>query len=131
MAQTAKGEAIKADYVGSIADGSVVLTNLGGGATAEGTVEAIVEARTKLANGTLNVFDTSTFTVTKTDSKNVNATVDENGKLTGYMADVDTDAAYTADTQVVENGVFQESKFRSAPYFDIQIDGITLLNSKF
>ena len=47
------------------------------------------------------------------------------------MADVDTDAAYTADTQVVENGVFQESKFRSAPYFDIQIDGITLLNSKF
>ena len=51
------------------------------------------------------------------------------------MADVNTDAAYTADTQVVktENGVtyFAESEFRSAPYFDIQIDGITLLNSKF
>ena len=131
MAQTAKGEAIANDYVGSIKDGSVVLTNVGGGAAAEGTVEAIVEARTKLANGTLNVFDTSKFTVTKTDSKNVNATVDANGRLTGYMADVDTDSAYTADTQVVANGIFMESKFRSAPYFDIQIDGITLLNSRF
>ena len=131
MAQTAKGEAIANDYVGSIKDGSVVLTNVGGGAAAEGTVEAIVEARTKLANGTLNVFDTSKFTVTKTDSKNVNATVDANGRLTAYMADVDTDSAYTADTQVVENGIFKESKFRSAPYFDIQIDGITLLNSRF
>ncbi len=131
MAQTAKGEAIANDYVGSIKDGSVVLTNVGGGAAAEGTVEAIVEARTKLANGTLNVFDTSKFTVTKTDSKNVNATVDANGRLTAYMADVDTDSAYTADTQVVENGIFMESKFRSAPYFDIQIDGITLLNSRF
>ena len=131
MAQTAKGEAIANDYVGSIKDGSVVLTNVGGGAAAEGTVEAIVAARTKLANGTLNVFDTSKFTVTKTDSKNVNATVDENGRLTGYMADVDTDKDYTADTQVVANGIFMESKFRSAPYFDIQIDGITLLNSRF
>ena len=131
MAQTAKGEAIANDYVGSIKDGSVVLTNVGGGAAAEGTVEAIVEARTKLANGTLNVFDTSKFTVTKTDSKNVNATVDANGRLTAYMADVDTDSAYTADTQVVENGILKESKFRSAPYFDIQIDGITLLNSRF
>ena len=110
-----------------MATGSVVLTNIGGNAAAEGTVEAIVAARTKLANGTLNVFDTANFTVTVTENKNKNATVDENGKLTGYMADVNTDAAYTPDTQVVENGIFKESKFRSAPYFDIQIDGITLI----
>ena len=46
-------------------------------------------------------------------------------------ADVDTDAAYTADTEVVKDGYFHESESRSAPYFDVQIDGITLLNSKF
>jgi basic membrane protein A len=47
------------------------------------------------------------------------------------MADVDTDAKYTADTDVVDGGEFQESKFRSAPYFDLRIDGITLVNEKF
>ena len=117
IAQKAKGEAIAADYTGSIKDGSVVLTNLGS-AAAEGTVEAIVAARTQLANGTLNVFDTSKFTV--------------GGKtLTSYMADVDTDAAYTPDTEVIENGIFRESKYRSAPYFDLRIDGITLLDEEY
>lgn len=117
IAQKVKGEAIAADYTGSIKDGSVVLTNLGS-AAAEGTVEAIVAARTQLANGTLNVFDTSKFTV--------------GGKtLTSYMADVDTDAAYTPDTEVIENGIFRESKFRSAPYFDLRIDGITLLDEEY
>lgn len=116
IAQKAKGEAIAADYTGSIKDGSVVLTNLGSAAAA-GTVEAIVAARTQLANGTLNVFDTSKFTV--------------GGKvLENYLADVDTDAAYTPDTEVVENGIFRESKYRSAPYFNVEIDGITLLNRK-
>ena len=51
--------------------------------------------------------------------------------LTSYMADVDTDADYTPDTEVIENGAFMESKFRSAPYFDVQIDGITLLDTQF
>lgn len=117
IAQKVKGEAIAADYTGSIKDGSVVLTNLGSAAAA-GTVEAIVAARTQLANGTLNVFDTSKFTV--------------GGKtLTSYVADVDTDAAYTPDTEVIENGIFRESKYRSAPYFDLRIDGITLLDEEY
>lgn len=127
IAQTIKGEEIVSDWTGSLATGSVALTNVGGNAAAEGTVEAIVAARTKLAKGELEVFDTANFTVTVTADKNKNATVDENGKLTGYMADVNTDAAYTGDTEAVENGIFKESKFRSAPYFDIQIDGITLI----
>ena len=45
------------------------------------------------------------------------------------MADVDFDTAYTPDKEVVENGVFYESKYRTAPYFDIRIDGITELNA--
>ena len=117
IAQKAKGEAIAADYTGSIKDGSVVLTNLGSAAAA-GTVEAIVAARTQLANGTLNVFDTSKFTV--------------GGETkTSYKADVDTDAAYIPDTEVIENGIFRESKYRSAPYFDLRIDGITLLDEEY
>ena len=47
------------------------------------------------------------------------------------MADVDTDAAYEGDTEVIEDGIFNESKFRAAPYFDLRIDGITLVNEKY
>ena len=68
-----------------------------------------------------------------TGSTNSGATVDEGGHLTAYMADVNTDSAYTADTQVIktENGItyFSESDFRSAPYFDVRIDGITEINN--
>lgn len=123
IAQTIKNEAIENDWTGTLATGSVVLTNLNAGVVKQDTVDAIVTARTKLANGTLNVFDTSKFTVTKAEGKNQNATTDENGKLISYKAEV--------DTEVVQNGVFMESGFRSAPYFDVQIDGISLLNAKF
>ena len=61
----------------------------------------------------------------------ISATVDANGHLTSYKADVDTDANYTPDTEVVSNGYFHESEYRAAPYFDIQINGITLLNAEF
>ena len=52
-------------------------------------------------------------------------------KLTNYKADVDTDDKFTPDTFVVVNGTFNESTYRSAPYFDIKIDGIELLNTAF
>ncbi len=133
--QTQKGEAIDADWTGTIATGSVVLTDVNTNAAAAGTADAIAAAKAKLEAGTLEVFDTNTFTVTVVTegegAKNVNATVDTNGKLTSYKADVNTDAAFAGDTEVVENGVFKESKYRSAPYFDIQIDGIELLDKKF
>ena len=129
------GTAIDVDWCGSSNTGSVVLTGINEKAAAEGTLAKLQEVAAKLKNGELHVFDTSTFTVivvTEGDNtKNVNATVDANGKLTSYKADVDTDAAYTGDTEVVKDGYFHESEDRSAPYFDIQIDGITLLNAKF
>ena len=55
----------------------------------------------------------------------------EGKQLDSYKADVDTDDAFTPDTQVVSDGYFHESEFRSAPYFDAEIDGIELLNTKF
>ena len=112
------GETIDTDWTGTLKTGSVVLTDVNEKAAAAGTAEAIAEAKAKLEDGSLNVFDTATFTV-------------EGKKLDSYMADVDTDKDYTKDTEAVENGVFYESKFRSAPYFDVMIDGINLLDTNF
>ena len=125
------GKDIDTDWTGTLATNSVVLTDVNDKAAAKDTQAKMNEVKAKLDAGTLHVFDTSTFTVTVTDTKNKNAKVDANGKLTSYMADVDTDANYTADTEVVKDGYFHESEFRSAPYFDVQIDGINLLNSAF
>ncbi len=119
--QVAAGEAIAADWTGTIATGSVVLTDVNEQAAAAGTVEAIAEAKAKLENGEIKVFNTA-----------ADAFITVGGaKMESYMADVDTDAAYEKDTEVVFDGFFHESEFRSAPYFDVQIDGIELLNSKF
>lgn len=114
----ANGAAIDVDWCGGIKEGSVVLTDVNTTAAAEGTQAAIDAAIEQFRAGTLNVFDTANFTV-------------NNEVLASYMADVDTDADYKGDTEVVENGVFYESRFRSAPYFDVRIDGITTLNEQF
>ena len=126
-------KAIDADYTGTIETGSVVLTEVNGDVAAAGTVEKIEEVKAALLDGSVKVFDTAAFTVTIDEENfvNVNATIDEDGFVTGYMADVDTDADYQADTEVIEDGAFSESKFRSAPYFDLRIDGITLLDVAF
>lgn len=111
------GKKIDADWTGTLATNSVLLTDVNEKAAAPGTQKAIDEAKAKLEDGSLQVFDTDTFTV---DDK----------KLDSYKADVDTDDKYTPDTEVIEDGAFKESKFRSAPYFDVKIDGIKLLNEK-
>ena len=112
------GKAIDADWTGTLATGSVVLTELNTDVAAAGTAEAIEAATAKLENGEIHVFDCSTFTV-------------KGEALTSYMADVDTDADYTPDTEVVHDGYFSESEFRSAPYFDLEIDGIERLDVAF
>ena len=112
------GETIDADWTGTLATGSVVLTDLNKDVAAEGTAEAIAEATEKLEKGEIHVFDCSTFTLA-------------GQSVTSYMADVDTDADYTPDTEVIVDGYFAESTFRSAPYFDLQIDGIKLLDTNF
>ena len=128
----ATGEQIADDWCGDSTVGSVVLTDINTQAAAEGTVEKLAEVTAKIKAGELHVFDTSTFTVTVVAGvKNTNATVDANGHLTSYKADVDYDEAFAADTEVVADGYFHESEYRAAPYFDIQIDGITLLNAEF
>ena len=114
----ATGEAIKADWCGGIAEGSVVLTGINTNAAAEGTEAKIKEVVGKLKDGSVKVFDTDTFTV-------------GGKKLDSYKADVDTDKDYAKDTEAIADGYFHESEKRSAPYFDLRIDGITLLNEKY
>ena len=127
------GKAIDTDWTGDLGTGSVVLTDVNGQAAAANTQAELDKVKAQFDAGTLHVFDVNTFTVTvdAANKLNANAKVDANGHLTNYMADVDTDANYAADTEVVKDGYFHESEFRSAPYFDVQIDGITLLNAKF
>ena len=124
------GETIDADWTGTLATGSVVLTDINTAVAAEGTAEAIADATAKLESGELQVFDCSVFTVSG-DNVTASMTVDADGHVTSYLADVDTDAAYTGDTEAVQDGAFKESTFRAAPYFDLKIDGITLLDTAF
>ena len=94
---------IDTDWCGGIAEGSVVLTGINEKAAAEGTLAALKATVEKLKSGEVKVFDTKNFTV--------------------------EGAAVTGDN-VVE-GIFEESKTQSAPYFELKIDGITRLNEKF
>ena len=78
-----------------------------------GTQAAIDAAKDKLNKGEIKVFDTKTFTV--------------GGKeLTDRLADVVDDGTFTPDTQAIVDGRFIESEKRSAPYFNVIIDGITV-----
>ena len=97
------GATIDTDWCGGINEGSVVLTGINEDVAAEGTLAALKEAVAGLQDGSVNVFDTANFTV--------------------------DGAAVTGDNVV--DGIFQESKTQSAPYFDLKIDGITCLNEKF
>lgn len=122
---TLNGTAIDDDWCGGLSEetaynatsGSVVLTDLGAAAAA-GTQAKLEEVMAALKAKTINVFDTSKFTV-------------GGETLTSYLADVDTDAAYEKDTEAISNGIFEESKYRSAPYFDVRIDGIVLVNEEY
>ena len=112
------GEEIPADWTGTLQTGSVVLTELNDAVAASGTAEKLEEVKAAIEAGTTKVFDTTTFTV-------------EGKAVESYMADVDTDAAYTPDTEAVKDGYIHESEYRSAPYFTLQIDGINLLDTAY
>lgn len=112
------GAAIDTDWTGTLQTGSVVLTEINDKVAAAGTAEKIEEVKAGLIDGSIHVFDTAKFTV-------------EGKALDSYKADVDTDPEYAADTEVIKDGYFSESEFRSAPYFDPRIDGIKLLDEQY
>ena len=113
------GEEIPADWTGTIDTGSVELTELNDAVAAEGTAEKLEEVKAGRADGSIHVFDTAT------------AITVEGKPLDSYTADVDDMGDYAPDTEVVADGYFHESEYRSAPYFDLNIDGINLLDTNF
>ncbi|MBQ9951495.1 MAG: BMP family ABC transporter substrate-binding protein [Clostridia bacterium] len=119
--QVASGEAIDTDWTGTIATNSVVLTEINEKVAAAGTVEAIEAAKAAFISGEKHVFDTAAD----------NFMLKDGAKIESYIADVDDMGDYVPETEVVIDGYFHESEFRSAPYFDLQLDGIELLNAKF
>ncbi|MBP5209594.1 MAG: BMP family ABC transporter substrate-binding protein [Clostridia bacterium] len=113
-----EGEEIVTDWCGGIADGAVMITDLNESLLPAGTAEAVAAVGARLIDGSLHVFDTSAFTV--------------NGSaVTTYLADVDDDGTFTSETEVISDGCFHESVYRSAPYFDLDIDGIEYLNRAY
>ena len=107
------GTEIEQDFCKGLEDDVVQTLGFNDKVAAAGTQEKLDEVKAKLIAGEIKVFDTAAFTV-------------KGETLTEYMADVDSDANFEADTNVISDGYFHESEMRSAPYFDIDIDGINI-----
>lgn len=102
------GENYETDWCGNLSTGSVKLTALNENVAAAGTAEAIEAAEAALLDGSLQVFDTAAWTL-------------DGETLTTYDK-----VAFYEGNECIWDGYFHESETRSAPYFDIIIDGITL-----
>ncbi len=107
------GEEIATDWAEGYETGAVAITALGD-SCAEGTADAVAEAEAAIQSGELKVFDITKFTV--------------GGETVESYAVNDFDGNVLFP-EVISDGYFHESEFRSAPYFDLRIDGITELNS--
>ena len=109
------GEKPATDWTGNISSGSVEITDVNKKIAARGTEKKLSEVKLQIENGKLKIFETNKF---KVDGKILNS----------YKADVDTDENFTGDKEVIFDGYFHESEFRSAPYFDLKIDGINIID---
>jgi len=114
IGRVAKGETLNADWTGNLENGAVELTEINEAVAAAGTAERLAEVRAGLINGSVKVFDTNTFTV-------------GGQAVTSYEADINDLGTFTGDTEVISDGQFNESLYRSAPAFDLDIDGITII----
>lgn len=101
----ANGEEIAQDWSGGLDEYAVELTPLNRDLIADGTDEKLDEVKAALADGSLQVFDASAFTV--------------NGAALDSVPDAQ---------KAVFDGAFHESYLQSAPYFALDIDGIEKLN---
>jgi basic membrane protein A len=114
------GGTIDADWSRGYAEGAVGITPLGS-SCAEGTADYVADVEAQITDGSLKVFDTSTFTV---DGETV-----ESAECDLSFMDWTSNppsVIYEGDTvEAITDGYFAESTFRSAPYFELRIDGIT------
>ena len=101
------GEDIPVDQSFGLADGAVGITELGD-ACAEGTEDKVEETIAGISDGTIKIFDLSTFTI--------------GGKT---LDELDYKVNDTDYSQFCHDGGFFEGEVQSTPAFDIMIDGIT------
>ena len=106
-----KGEEIVTDWCQGYADGAVCITELNEAACAEGTAEKVAEVEAAITEGTLHVFDTSTFTVGGETLEDLIANNPDYAKYADYVSD----------------GYFHESELASAPAFDLIVDGVVAI----
>ncbi len=122
-----KGEAIPQNIAYGYAEDGVAVTALGPN-VAEGTQARMDEAVAAIKAGTLKVFDTSKFTVggEAVTEYNVDLSCIDFTTMTVVYEGPNVNVIKT------ENGItfFDESSYRSAPYFDLRIDGITEVSEK-
>lgn len=105
-----EGKTIDTNWAKGYSVDAVNITTLNAKSVAAGTQEAVDAAVAAIKAGTLHVFDCSKFTV-------------GGNHLTSYTNSYGLDGKET----IVKSGdtyYFAESTIRSAPYFDIRIDGI-------
>ena len=102
------GTGIVTDWCQGYAQGADKITELNLDVCAEGTADKVAEVEAAIKDGSLKIFDTSTFTVNGMTLEEYVAT--EDGK---------------AYADYVSDGYFHESEKASAPSFAILIDGIT------
>lgn len=114
------GGDIDTDWAKGYDEGAVSITALGE-SCAEGTADYVADVEAKLKDGSLKVFDTSTFTVGGEQVTSAECDM----SFMDFTSDPPT-AIYEGETvEAIEDGAFAESEFRSAPYFQLRIDGIT------
>lgn len=101
------GEAAAVDASYGLEEEAVEITPLNTAIIAEGTQEAVDADTAAIIDGSLQVFDTSTFTV---GGETITSTVDIDG--------------YNGNEYIVD-GAFAESTLASAPAFAFIIDGVT------
>ncbi len=103
------GDTIPTDWAEGFNDDVVYITDLNSAVVADGTEDKVNEVEAALKDGSLHVFDTSTFTV---GGEKLEDLIEKGGDYEKY-------ADYVSD------GYYHESEITSAPSFDIRIDGIT------
>ena len=113
----ATGSEIPQDWAEGYSEDAVEITELNVNTVADGTEEYVEEIIEQIKNGELYVFDTSTFTV---DGETITSYTESYGFEGNECIVQDGDTYY-----------FDESTLRSAPYFDIRIDGITEIASDY
>ncbi len=111
------GEKLPHDWSAGYSEDANFIFPLNESIVAEGTAEKVAEVEAAIADGSLQVFDCSTFTV-------------GGEHPTSFLA-LDVDGDFNGDEgEAIRDGIFYESdpELRSAPYFSLRIDGITELS---